>query len=470
MRVSLKSKLTASYILIIAMVVGLICFGVNITVKASFKNFVLERQEKQTHEIVEALIMNYGMDTGWDRNTLDIIGMNALQKGLVIEIKDPDGSLVWSAYEHNNGLCHAIISNMLSNMYTYSNRWEGEYKENKYSLQSDDKEIGTLITGYVGPYYFTDEELTFITSLNQTILIIGIASISIAILLGYFMSSRISKPLNIIANKAKLLSAGDYKKRLTLESNTKEILLLIDAINTLSQALENKESLQKQLTQDVAHELRTPLTSIQGNLEAMIDGIWEMDKARLLSCYDELERIKRMIASIETLSKVENDMVILKYEEFDLLALLKNITLNFYPTCKEKNIAIELEPCDEEVHMLGDKDRISQVFTNLISNGIMYSNSKQTILIKVFKNEKDIVIKVRDNGIGMREEELSYIFERFYRVDKSRSKHTGGMGIGLTITKSIVEAHNGSISVSSKEGAGTEFTLVFPRNVEDCIG
>ncbi len=470
MRVSLKSKLTASYILIIAMVVGLICFGVNITVKASFKNFVLERQEKQTHEIVEALIMNYGMDTGWDRNTLDIIGMNALQKGLVIEIKDPDGSLVWSAYEHNNGLCHAIISNMLSNMYTYSNRWEGEYKENKYSLQSDDKEIGTLITGYVGPYYFTDEELTFITSLNQTILIIGIASISIAILLGYFMSSRISKPLNIIANKAKLLSAGDYKKRLTLESNTKEILLLIDAINTLSQALENKESLQKQLTQDVAHELRTPLTSIQGNLEAMIDGIWEMDKARLLSCYDELERIKRMIASIETLSKVENDMVILKYEEFDLLALLKNITLNFYPTCKEKNIAIELEPYDEEVHMLGDKDRISQVFTNLISNGIMYSNSKQTILIKVFKNEKDIVIKVRDNGIGMREEELSYIFERFYRVDKSRSKHTGGMGIGLTITKSIVEAHNGSISVSSKEGAGTEFTLVFPRNVEDCIG
>lgn len=467
MKVSLKSKLTGTYILVVIIVVGLICFGVNRTVKTTFKNFVLNRQEKQTHEIVEALIMNHKMGTGWEGSSLDIIGMNALQKGLIIEIFDRDGLLIWSAYEHNNGLCHAIISNMWANMYQYSNNWEGEYIENTYSLKTAGIEVGTLTTGYVGPYYFTDEELTFITSLNQTIVMIGVGSISIALLLGLIMSSRISKPLNTIAYKTSLLAVGNYKERLTLKSNTKEIVMLIDSINSLSRALENKEILQKQLTQDVAHELRTPLTSIQGNLEAMIDGIWEMDRDRLLSCYEELERIKRMIGSIETLSKVENDMVILKKEEFDLLTLINHIILNFYHACKEKNITIKVECKEKKILMLGDKDRISQVFTNLISNGIMYSNPNQALLIHIDKKEQEVEIKVTDIGIGIGEKELAHIFERFYRVDKSRSRHTGGMGIGLTITKSIVEAHNGTIQVRSKEGIGTTFTLVFPLNKDN---
>ena len=462
MKVSLKSKLTASYILIVIIVVGLICFGVNRTVKTTFENFVLNKQERQTHEIVEALLLNYKTGAGWEGNSLDIIGMNALQKGLIIEIFDEDGLLIWSAYEHNNGLCHAIISNMWANMNRYSNNWEGEYIENNYSLQKAGMEIGTLTTGYVGPYYFTDEELTFITSLNQTIVMIGIGSIAIAIFLGFIMSSRISKPLNTIAKKTSLLSVGNYKERLRLKSNTNEIVLLVDSINSLSQALENKENLQKQLTQDVAHELRTPLTSIQGNLEAMIDGIWEMDKDRLLSCYEELERIKRMIGSIEILSKVENDMVILKKEEFDLITLLNHLIINFYHKCKKKNITIEIACCEKEIVMFGDKDKISQVFTNLISNGIMYSNPNQSLLIQLDTKEHEINIRVSDTGIGIGEEELPHIFERFYRVDKSRSRYTGGMGIGLTISKSIVEAHNGSIQVTSKEGFGTTFYLVFP--------
>lgn len=448
---------------IVVTVVGLISLMANISVQNKFQDFVIHKQKKQTQEILDLISLSYEDTLDWDTNYIGIVGMNALQNGLIIKIEDENNRSIWSANEHNHGLCQDMITNMWSNMNQYSGKWEGRYQENTYPIMSKGERIGTLTTGFVGPYYFTDEELIFIEALNRLFIVIGIGSLVLAFGLGILMSYRISRPLKKAANKAALLSEGKYKERLKDGSNTKEINILMDTINNLSDALEHKEQLRKQLTQDVAHELRTPLTSVQGTMEAMLDGIWAMDKERLTSCYDEIIRIKRLIGSIEGLSKVENENALLHKEDFDISNLLIRLLNNFESELAAKDISVDYD--QQSVYLCADQDKMSQVFSNLLSNAIKYSEKGSKIHIHIFDSLKKVEIRVKDTGKGISGEDLPHIFERFYRADKSRNRETGGIGIGLTITKTIIEAHEGTIRAESKLGEGTEFIIVLPKKI-----
>ncbi len=461
MTFSIRSKLTLSYIFIVVAVVGLTSLAANVGLKRQFENYVIRRQEKQISEIIELIQMKYEEEQNWNAGYLEIIGMNALQNGMVIVVKDYKNRNVWSAYEHNNGLCQAMIMNMRANMYSYSDKWSGEYQEKSYPIQMGGQQLGTLTTGYVGPYYFNDEELIFIKALNSLFLFTGICSLVIAFGLGIFMSVRISKPLKKIAVKALSLSEGSYKERLIDESHTSEIGILAETINELSDALEHKDKLRRQLTQDVAHELRTPLTSVQGHMEAMLDGIWDMDKDRLNSCYEEIIRIKKLIGSIEDLSGVENENVLLHKEDFDLSRLIVRLLNNYENEFLSKNIRINYAEMPIMVH--ADEDKMSQVFNNLLSNALKYSKDHGEITIMAEKEGNEIVIRVKDTGIGIAEGDLPFIFERFYRADKSRSRQSGGIGVGLTITRAIIEAHEGTIRVNSEFGRGSEFIIRLPQ-------
>ena len=458
---SLRSKLTLSYVFIVVAIVGLLSLIANTFIKAQFENYVVNKQEKQVKEMVDLIKMQYEEDKAWDTEYLSRIGMNALQNGMVVEVYDVNGKLIWSAAHHNNGMCKAMISSMQKNMYSYSSSWQGEYQEKSYPIKMQNIKIGTLSTGYIGPYYFNDEELMYIKAFNTLFMIIGSVSLILAFVLGTIMSLRISRPLNQIADKALLLSEGKYKERLIGASNTKEIDTLIKTFNNLSEALEKKEKLRKQLTQDVAHELRTPLTSVQGHMEAMIDGIWEMSKDRLSSCYDEIIRMRRLIGSIEELAGVENENIMLKKASFDLSKLIIRLLNNYENEFFNQEISVNYHP--KTTLVFADEDKMSQVFNNLISNALKYSGTHSEISIDVTDCEAAVEIKLKDTGIGISEEDLPYIFERFYRADQSRNHKTGGVGVGLTITKTIIEAHGGTINVKSKISEGTEFTIVLPH-------
>ncbi len=462
LRYSLRTKLTLSYILIVVIVVGLISLVANTYIKTEFQDYVMNRQEKQTNEIIGLIKQQYQADQVFDIAYLERLGMNALENGMIIEILDVDGSLIWAASHHNSGLCEAMMLSMQKNMYSYHPNWDGEYEEKTYPILDNNIKIGTLTTGYIGPYYFNNEELVFIKAFNKLFVMIGIISLVLAFALGIIMSLRISNPLNKIVKKALLLSEGRYKEKLDDISNTKEIEMLIKTINKLSEALENKEKLRKQLTQDVAHELRTPLTSVQGHMEAMIDGIWEMNTVRLSSCYDEIIRMRRLIGSIEDLSGVENENVLLHKEEFDLSKLILRILNNYESECFAKNMRVTYVA--KQVFIYADPDKISQVFNNLISNAVKYLDEDGGELhIDVIDHQGKVEISIKDTGIGISESDLNLIFERFYRVDKSRNHKTGGIGVGLTITKAIIEAHGGTITATSKLDEGTAFTIMIPN-------
>ena len=294
-------------------------------------------------------------------------------------------------------------------------------------------------------------------------LIIGISLLMIIVVIAVsvFLSQKISKPIIVVSKMTDFIKMGGYEQKLEYESSIVEIDNLINSINELSRELYKMENMRKNLTSDISHELRTPLTSIQTHLEAMIDGIWEPSKERLNSVNEEVIRLSHLVNQLKNLAKFDSYEDKLNLKNENLTQLIKNIIYNNESYALDKNIRIKYEL--EDVNANIDKEKISQVIINLISNAIRYTNLNGEILIKLYKKSDFIKIIVKDNGIGIPEESLDYIFERFYRVDKSRCRNTGGTGVGLTICKSIVDLHKGKIEVKSKLNEGSEFIITLPN-------
>lgn len=311
---------------------------------------------------------------------------------------------------------------------------------------------------------FKEVQNLFLKDINNVIIGISLLMIIVVIAMSIFISQKISKPIIVVSKMTDAIKKGGYDQTLQYESYIVEIDNLINSINDLSKELYNMEKLRKELTSDISHELRTPLTSIQTHLEAMIDGIWEPTEERLNSVNEEVIRLGHLVNQLKNLTKFDSEKNKLEISKVDLKQLIKNVIYNNQSFAFEKNIKIEYYL--EEIIANVDKEKISQVIVNLISNAIRYTNCncerEGKIIIRLYREDDFIKISVRDNGIGIPKESLDYIFERFYRVDKSRCRNTGGTGIGLTICKSIIELHNGKIEVKSEINKGSEFIISLP--------
>lgn len=298
---------------------------------------------------------------------------------------------------------------------------------------------------------------------DMTNLIIGISLLMIIVVISIsiLLSQKISKPIIVVSKMTDFIKNGGYDQTLEYESSIVEIDNLINSINELSKELYKMENMRKKLTSDISHELRTPLTSIQTHLEAMIDGVWEPSPERLTSVNEEVIRLSHLVNQLKNLAKFDNEESKLKLKDENLTQIIKNIIYNNESFAMEKNIKIKSQL--ENIIVKLDKEKITQVIVNLLSNAIRYTCRDGEIFIKLYKKNNFIKIIVKDNGIGIPEESLDYIFERFYRVDKSRCRNTGGTGIGLTICKSIIDLHKGKIEVKSKINEGSEFIITLPN-------
>ncbi len=460
---SLKSKLTLSYVMIIVLSVLLISILMNFFSDKHFREYVKQNQDQKNKEIITQISAQYGDSGEWNYGMIETIGISALENGLIMRVKDSSGEVIWDANAHNNGMCQRIIEQMAHNVSERYPRVKGSYTEIPYNIFSSFKKVGVVEIGSYGPYYLSDHDISFINTLNTLLLGAGVFSVVLALILGQIMAKRLSNPISKAIKSAQSIEKGFYADRVINESNTYELKQLSTTINNLAETLENQEALRKRLTGDVAHELRTPLATLQSHMEAMIDGIWKPEKERLISCHDEIVRISNLVGDLEKLSRYEGDNINLIKSSFNVTELIKSLVKNFEKEYMNKNI--EIIVIGESKELYADKDKISQVLVNLLSNAQKYTPNGGTVKISV-EGDKDIArIILQDNGYGIPEEDLPYIFERFYRADKSRNRLTGGSGIGLTIAKSIIEAHKGTIVAHSKEGYGSEFIISLP--IED---
>lgn len=460
MRYSLRTKLSLSYVSVVLISVLLVSVITNLLLDKHFKEYVLKNQERKNKETVVQVSLQY-KNGNWDLEAIESICINALGQGLILKVADSSGKLIWDATLHDNEQCQQMLAHMAKNMSSRYPNWEGSYKEDVYPIVSSLAEVGKVVVGYYGPFYFNDSDLAFINTLNRLLTGVGAFSLVLSFLIGSLMAKRLSTPISRVTTTARMISKGYFDGRITEKSSTKEIAQLTETINNLAETLENQEALRKRLTADVAHELRTPLATLQSYMEAMIDGIWKPDVERLRSCHEEIMRISRMIGDIEKLAKYENDSLILTRTSFDVSELIRHIIRNLENDFAGKGIEIRF--LGEKEIIIADKDKISQVIINLLSNALKYTQPGGLVQVEVRDAGDATEITVKDNGKGIPPEDLPHIFERFYRADKSRNRLTGGAGIGLTITKAIVDAHKGKIQVTSTVNEGTAFIVTLPR-------
>lgn len=461
MKQKLRTQLSLGFALIVLLTVALISLASNSLVRGQFEKYVVNKQKTFADGLASGLADQYDAETGeWNLDYIHGFGMYALKDGYIIKIYDMDHAVVWDAEDHDMTYCHQIMNDIQMQM--SKRRIDGELITNHYDLEQSGSLIGHVDINYYSPYYSNENEFQFIESLNQILLIVGVASLAGAVMAGAFLAKRIAAPIAKTTEIAKEISEGNYGIRFEAKVGTRELIELTQSVNQMAAALEKQEAIRRRMTMDVAHELRTPIANVSSYLEAIIEGVWEAAPERLQRCYEELSRISELIADLEELGQIENENLKLQFRQVELLELADRVKDSFETALKEKQICCTVE--GEALFVLGDKKRLYQVVYNLLSNAVKYTPEGGTICVRIGKEAGMVKLTVRDSGIGISAQELPFVFERFFRADRSRNRRTGGSGIGLSIVKAIVLAHGGTVSVESEVGQGSTFTVVLPSS------
>lgn len=457
---SLRKQLSLSILLILLVTISLIGLLSNWFINRGFEEYITNLGQERRENIVHDFSSQYDpFKRNWRPEYVHALGMNALYDGYILKLYDEAGTIVWDAENHDMSLCGQIMEEISARM--KDRKSNVNLVENTYDLFHGGKRVGSLSIKYYGPFFMNEADFNFINVMNKILLVIGLLSSVCSVLVGSLIARRISRPVTKTAYIATQISKGNYQIRFEPGTRIRELDELAAAINHLSGALSDQENLRKQMTADVAHELRTPLTALGSHLEAMVEGLWEPTTDRLKSCHEEVKRLGTLVADLEQLEKVEGENLNLNKSSMDLLEMVRTVSDAMNGEITKKGLTLSVD--GDKVLIEGDKNRLSQVVSNLISNAVKYTGSGGAIRIAISQTKDFGIIKVRDTGIGIPEKELPLVFERFYRTDKSRNRKSGGAGIGLAIVKSIVTAHGGTVTVESKEEEGSCFTVSLPK-------
>lgn len=314
-------------------------------------------------------------------------------------------------------------------------------------------------------HHMGQAELTFLSSVHSSLIWVGVMLIAIGLMASYSLARSITVPIRRLSSAAEAIEQGDFKQRVPV-STKDEVGYLAKIFNRMANTLENNMKLRRQLLANIAHELRTPLAIIKGNLEGMLDDVVDLNKKEVASLHEEAIRLNRIISDLKELSLAEVGQLSLDKQPTNINYLIHRIIQLMKTKIEEKNMTIDCKLDQRITEIDIDPDRISQVFSNIFVNALRYTPNGGEIQITTgienISNEKWATITVKDNGSGIAEEDIPYIFDHFYRGEKSRDRKSGGSGLGLAIVKQLVEAHGGKVTLKSRKNKGTTFSIYLP--------
>jgi signal transduction histidine kinase len=324
--------------------------------------------------------------------------------------------------------------------------------------------------GAIGTFYVTPEASPGVGLISLQILYLTIGrfflwgalvAVAIAVALAFLLSRRTLSPVKALTSAAERLGRGDFSQRVQIKDKG-ELGDLAQTFNSMAVDLEHTEKLRKNMVADIAHELRTPLSNIQGYLEALRDGVMKPDKETISSLYEEASLLSRLVDDLQELSLAEAGELKLVRQKEDIGELIRQAVAAVGAKKKAKGLSLAVELPEKLPPVNIDSRRIGEVLRNLLENAVAHTGKGGSITVAAKPGENWVEVSVADTGEGIPAEELPNIFERFYRVDKSRTRATGGSGLGLTIAKRLVEAHGGRIEVQSQPGKGSRFSFTVP--------
>jgi signal transduction histidine kinase len=329
-------------------------------------------------------------------------------------------------------------------------------------IMSDFKRIGTVLVGSMVDSTFTGANEQFLAQLVRSLTIAILVSTAIAALLGFALSIQITRPLAALDDAAKKIAGGDFSAIVPVNGKD-EIASLSSSFNAMTGELRQLDESKRRIIADSAHELRTPVTLIRGSLEAMIDGVFPMDLNTIRSVYDETMRLSRLIDMLRELELIDSGGLRLSLGDINVLPSLEKAANLFMMSAGDKDIGIEVVDLGAAALAVRvDALRFDEVLYNLIENAIKYSPRGGKVGLAAGREGLFVLISVDDSGPGIPRPEREKVFERFYRLDKSRAQDLGGRGLGLSIAYEIVKAHGGSIHIEDSPLGGARFVVALP--------
>lgn len=436
----LQFRLLIAFILVIFVTVGIASIFASIALKGRIIQYErLVNQERYNR--AEFVLMSYFIDRGsWDGIQPIIEYTGSIYNRRVI-LTDTEGVVV--ADSENEIIGEA-----------YNLKWVGEPIPRR----------GPVLAGmiYISPAESDPTSpISLLKAINFFLIIGGILALIVATLVTVFLSRRISKPIRALTEVVGRLGKGDFSQRVHV-SDKGEVGMLASSFNNMANSLERAEQLRRNMVSDVAHELRSPVTNIRGQLEAIQDNLLKPDNSTLNSIHEETVLLSRLIDDLQELSLAEADRLKLDIQPTDIKELICTSIEAIQPKALANSVTIADKLSEKLPSVNVDQHRIAQVLRNLLSNAIAHTDKDGKIQVSAREVGSFIEICVADSGEGIPAEDISNIFERFYRVDKSRNRSTGGTGLGLTIARRLVELHGGKIWAESQLGVGSKFYFTIP--------
>lgn len=449
----LRKKLLLSHIGVALTSLLTIALLVYLVMTFAFGQYMKNQQQAEADMLIKDLEASYNVEAGgWTMGSFMQISHQAMHRNYKVKIYDATNRLIWDT------------SSMGMMMHTSPGSTEAGFGDQDHIFSRDmmknGQKIGMIeIQGIESAFASQNQEfLRLFNSLLWGALLFVIVGVS---LFSVFMANSLSRPLMRIKQIATRMRTGDLSSRVALANPTTEIDEVGLALNHLADALEQQDKLRKNLTADIAHELRTPLATIQSHIEAFQDGVWQATPDKLEVCHEQVIRLVNLIHDLEKLTAAENPMLQLQKHQVSLNEVIQDSVKTVTGQFENKNISMDIQQ-DHDVFLSGDYGRLVQVFVNLLNNAYKYTN-EGSIRLVISEEPSYAKVTITDTGTGIDPAELPFIFERFYRGEKSRNRKTGGAGIGLAIVKAIVEAHGGNIEAASAVGQGSEFTIRLPK-------
>ena len=458
MKQNIRQRL--SFILIFCSVVSVLLSAliINMTITNTFDKYMEDIQTKRNTRLVEYFQQIYRSDGSWNSTSGEEMKHEAYMSNYCLTLLDENKKVVWE-------MNHEDIQ-YKNHMMVNGKEETGVYTTNTFDININGKTVGYILVGQYSPVLFSQEDISFKSQINKSIVFSGVLTLAIVAAISFVLTKQFSEPIKAVSKTSVRLSKGNYNSRSDIKSNIEEIRNLTESINSLGDKLNSQDLLRKRLISDISHEIRTPLNVLQNNLEAMIDGVIPVTNDKLNNLNDEVIRFGKLLNNLNALKQMESDEIVLNLGLVNIGELISTVLSDFYIAADEKNIKLIMnKACERDYMVLGDFDKLKQVFINLISNGIKFNNVNGSLWVNVSSNINSVIVEIKDNGMGIKKEDLPYVFERMYRGDKSRHKIEGS-GIGLTLVKKILTLHSATIDVESKENKGATFTVCISKNNE----
>ncbi|ETT66031.1 MULTISPECIES: HAMP domain-containing sensor histidine kinase [Paenibacillus] len=445
--------LKLGYIIMSVFLVVLLVLG--ITIDRMFTSFYYNEMQKETEELTSHFI---GMAESQDSSNEQMMSTFAEFSDVSIFNISKDGNVILHSGVHDRSDRSFIQASDVSRIFA-GKSVDFEYKDpagHSYFIIGKPIMEGDTTQSALYVMSSTESMKQSLASIRNLLLIAGIGAFILAIGITGVIAMILSRPLIKMQKATRKIAAGELETRLSIRSND-EIGFLAEAINDLAVDLQRYRDTRQEFLANISHELRTPITYLEGYTKVIKDGLYETEGERDLYLdiiHQEAHRLQHLVDDLFELAKMEEGKVTLTQEWIDLSQLAEQAVRRVELKAKEKGLLLKLQLSGDAYMIRGDQKRMEQIIMNLLENAIRYTDEGEIIVHMEFAADAATLI-VEDTGIGIPEEELPYIFERFYRVEKSRSRQYGGSGLGLSIVKKLVELHGGKIRMISQPGAGT---------------